>query len=74
MWFSHLCYLDLLCSHCCFFPHSQFGHGLRIPVHTLLANSYLLIPPILNPIVYAACTKQIQERLLQILNIETKIK
>ncbi|PNJ24978.1 LOW QUALITY PROTEIN: OR52M1 isoform 1 [Pongo abelii] len=37
----------------------RFGHCVPPPVHTLLANFYLLIPPILNPIVYAVCTKQI---------------
>ncbi|KAB1271902.1 Olfactory receptor 52M1 [Camelus dromedarius] len=43
----------------------QFGHQVPPPIHTLLANFYLLIPPILNPIVYAVHTKQIQERLLK---------
>lgn len=52
----------------------RFGHQVPPPIHTLLANFYLLIPPILNPIVYAVRTKQIRERLLQILKTETKIK
>ncbi|XP_049746007.1 olfactory receptor 52M1-like [Elephas maximus indicus] len=49
-----------------------FGHHVSPPIHTLLANFYLLIPPILNPIVYAVRTKQIRERLLQILKREMR--
>lgn len=52
----------------------RFCHQVPPPIHTLLANFYLLIPPILNPIVYAVRTKQIRERILQILNIGTKIR
>lgn len=52
----------------------RFGHQVPPPIHTLLANFYLLIPPILNPIVYAVRTKQIRERLLQSLKMETKIR
>ncbi|XP_003423661.2 olfactory receptor 52M1-like [Loxodonta africana] len=37
----------------------RFGHHVSPSIHTLLANFYLLIPPILNPIVYAVHTKQI---------------
>uniref|UniRef100_A0A8D1SS63 G-protein coupled receptors family 1 profile domain-containing protein n=1 Tax=Sus scrofa TaxID=9823 RepID=A0A8D1SS63_PIG len=52
----------------------RFGHQVPPPIHTLLANFYLLIPPILNPIVYAVRTKQIRERILHILKIGTKIR
>ncbi|KAM6173952.1 olfactory receptor 52M1 [Erethizon dorsatum] len=51
----------------------RFGHHVSPPIHTLLANFYLLIPPILNPVVYAVCTRKIRERLLQILKIKAKI-
>ncbi|XP_076968221.1 olfactory receptor 52M1 [Tamandua tetradactyla] len=50
----------------------RFGHHVPPPVHTLLANFYLLIPPVLNPIVYAVRARQIRERLLRILHIEAK--
>ncbi|VTJ81071.1 Hypothetical predicted protein [Marmota monax] len=52
----------------------RFGHQVPPPIHTLLANFYLLIPPILNPIVFSVRTKQIRERIFQILKIGTKMK
>uniref|UniRef100_G3TZX8 Olfactory receptor 52M1-like n=1 Tax=Loxodonta africana TaxID=9785 RepID=G3TZX8_LOXAF len=44
----------------------RFGHHVPPHIHILLANFYLLIPPILNPVVYAVHSKQIRERLLHI--------
>ncbi|XP_058400548.1 olfactory receptor 51H1-like [Diceros bicornis minor] len=44
----------------------RFGKHLSPVVHTLMANIYLLLPPVLNPIVYSVKTNQIQRRIIQV--------
>ncbi|XP_062983870.1 olfactory receptor 52M1-like [Elgaria multicarinata webbii] len=46
----------------------RFGHNVAPPTHILLANFYLIIPPVLNPIVYAARTKEIRKKMAKILS------
>nr|XP_005290097.2 olfactory receptor 52B2-like [Chrysemys picta bellii] len=48
-----------------FFAH-RFGHIIPGYILTLLANLYVLIPPMLNPIVYGVTTKEI---LKQVINV-----
>uniref|UniRef100_A0A8D0HWZ5 Olfactory receptor n=1 Tax=Sphenodon punctatus TaxID=8508 RepID=A0A8D0HWZ5_SPHPU len=42
----------------------RFGHHVAPHVHILLANFYLLFPPMLNPIVYGVKTKEIRDRVI----------
>ncbi|XP_039370720.1 olfactory receptor 52M1-like [Mauremys reevesii] len=42
----------------------RFGHNVPLHFHVLIANVYLLVPPMLHPIIYGMRTKQIRGRLL----------
>ncbi|XP_075758335.1 olfactory receptor 52R1-like [Pelodiscus sinensis] len=65
---SHLCvtsafYIPVLFT---IFTH-RFGHHVPLYFHILIANVHLLVPPVLNPIIYGVRTKQIQARLLRLI-------
>ncbi|XP_007533521.2 olfactory receptor 51H1-like [Erinaceus europaeus] len=45
----------------------HFGKHLSPAVHMLMANIYLLLPPVLNPVVYSVRTKQIRLRISRII-------
>ncbi|NWS77513.1 O51E1 protein, partial [Crotophaga sulcirostris] len=45
----------------------RFGKNLPPLTHTLLADAYLLVPPVLNPLVYSWKTKQVRRRILVLL-------
>ncbi|XP_025036015.2 olfactory receptor 52K2-like [Pelodiscus sinensis] len=51
-----------------FFSH-RFGH-VAPHVHILIANVYLLFPPMMNPIIYGVRTPGIRQRLLHILGLK----
>ncbi|XP_074834170.1 olfactory receptor 52E4-like [Carettochelys insculpta] len=66
---SHLCvfsasYIPALFS---ILTH-RFGHSVPLHLHILIANLYLLMPPMLHPIIYGVRTKPIRGSLLLLLN------
>ncbi|XP_011379447.1 olfactory receptor 51F2-like [Pteropus vampyrus] len=50
----------------------RFGKQAPPYVHTLIANAYLLLPPVMNPIIYSVKTKQIRRAVLKVLPSATK--
>ncbi|CAM4363118.1 olfactory receptor 52R1-like [Lepidochelys kempii] len=64
---SHLCaiftfYISSLFSSL----NHRYGHNVALHFHVFMANVYLLVPPMLNPIIYGVRTKQIRDRLLHL--------
>ncbi|NP_001377694.1 olfactory receptor family 51 subfamily E member 2 [Bos taurus] len=47
----------------------RFGNSLHPIVHVLMGDVYLLLPPVINPIIYGAKTKQIRTRVLAMFKI-----
>ncbi|KAI1241406.1 hypothetical protein IHE44_0004879, partial [Lamprotornis superbus] len=65
---SHLCVLLLFCGPAALAALAQrFGRGVRPDVHIVLANLSVLLPPLLNPVVYGVRTRQIRDRALKVL-------
>ncbi|XP_053875070.1 olfactory receptor 52R1-like [Malaclemys terrapin pileata] len=64
---SHLCVILAF-----YIPHlfatltQRVGQNVALHLRVLMANMYLLVPPMLNPIIYGAKTQQIRDRLLQL--------
>lgn len=48
----------------------RFGHHIAPHIHIFVANIYLLIPPMMNPIIYGVKTKTIRERFFKFLTIK----
>ncbi|NXE14597.1 O52B2 protein, partial [Lophotis ruficrista] len=49
-----------------FFTH-RFGRNVPHHVHILLANLYVLLPPMLNPIIYTVTNRLLREKVSQVL-------
>ncbi|XP_047609566.1 olfactory receptor 51F2 [Phacochoerus africanus] len=45
----------------------RYGHSAPPFVHTIMANVFLLIPPVLNPVIYSVRTKQIQKAIAKVI-------
>ncbi|XP_030402724.1 olfactory receptor 52R1-like [Gopherus evgoodei] len=62
---SHICVILAF-----YIPHLsssvmyRFGQNVAVHFHVLIANMFLLLPHMLNPIIYGVMTRQIRDRLL----------
>ncbi|XP_004683730.1 PREDICTED: olfactory receptor 51F1-like [Condylura cristata] len=45
----------------------RYAHSAPKVVHSMMANIYLILPPVINPIIYSVKTKQVRKAILSIL-------
>ncbi|XP_074827948.1 olfactory receptor 52R1-like [Natator depressus] len=64
---SHLCAILVFYIPNLFFSLMyRFAQNVPLHFHVLIVNVYLLMPPMLNPIIYGVRTKQIRDKLLRL--------
>ncbi|XP_032661606.1 olfactory receptor 52L1-like [Chelonoidis abingdonii] len=67
---SHICVILMF-----YFPglfsflEHRLGQSVPLPIHILLANLYILLPPMQNPIVYKMKTKQIRNQVTRVFHV-----
>ncbi|XP_073205956.1 olfactory receptor 52K2-like [Lepidochelys kempii] len=67
---SHICIMLVFYTPAFFsFLFHRFGH-VAPHVHILIANMYILFPPMMNPIIYGMRTPRIRQRVLHVLGIK----
>nr|XP_023968169.2 putative olfactory receptor 52P1 [Chrysemys picta bellii] len=60
---SHICVMLMSYTACLFtYLTQRFGQGIAPHVHVTFANFYLLVPPMLNPIIYGVKTKELRDK------------
>ncbi|XP_074840429.1 olfactory receptor 52E2-like [Carettochelys insculpta] len=64
--YTHICVLLLFWIPSIFTVMThRFGQGIAPHVHIILANFHLLLPPMLNPIIYGIKTKELRDKVVK---------
>ncbi|XP_067413557.1 olfactory receptor 52P1-like [Emydura macquarii macquarii] len=59
----HICVMVMACTTGLFSTLThRFGQGIAAHIHILLANLYILVPPMFNPIIYGVKIKELRDK------------